>query len=368
MLDRVAAGDSLKSVCFDLNLGYEAAQKRICRWQQALGLKSTSVLLHVWATMRGFGTRPDDPTLLRYADLLRNTLGYAAPTRLPPAATVAIPANLSARHCPTPSASTVVRTAAEANTLALLSPALWRVALTQIRDGTYDETTCIGLPALHEWFLYLVGQRQSEASQRRLAAILSGWGQQDAGRHAMLTTDFQAVRAAHDLPSYHLLVPPRLGMMAQSQAESNRRVWLPKTGVSPFWRSFNEAAATTESSRLQAIWQSVPADHLLDPVVGLAAAVTFLWAKHSPVRAQVSPLINQMISTRCSLVLEHQVNPLQVLRRQACFDCGMSTVEHPDRNTEVASYPVLTAEQLLPQVKSLGVYQRREETIVSAPA
>jgi hypothetical protein len=85
VLDRYAVGETLKTICFDLDLSYDTVQKRISRWQDALCLPSTSTLLHLWMTLRKLGRKEGDPTMLRYAELLCEALGYNAELTLPDA-------------------------------------------------------------------------------------------------------------------------------------------------------------------------------------------------------------------------------------------------------------------------------------------
>lgn len=355
VLDRVAAGESLKAVCFELSLGYEAVQKRMTRLQQALDLKSTSVMLHVWATVRGFGTRGDDPTLLRYADMLRRTLGYDAPTRLPPAEATSDDVDFPAGtrgFVLVKSAPVAAREQAERDTLALMSPAVWRICQRYARDRCYDHSQAAGLPALHEWFCQQINPAPGCSGSDRLALILTVFSQQSASRRELLDDDFTLLSAAQRLCATHLDIPPSAALVT-SAAASN---W---TGVSQasdrtFWRDLSGAAYARDEDQLASLWERPTPEQLLDPGYGLAAAVTFFRARTPALRAAVSPALNRLLSARQQWAVVRRIDPLQLLHRHACFECGMSMVETAPA-TDWAC-PVLTAEQLLPRVKQLFAY------------
>ena len=350
LLDRVARGDSVKAVCFELSLGYEAMQKRMTRWQQSLGLKSTTVLLHLWATVRGFGRRADDPTLIRYAELLRHTLGYDAPTALPPADVMAT-STLRA-FTPVKSAAVVAREQAEQNTLALLSPVLWRVCQQVVREGAYDHSRAVGLPALHEWFRQLAGLARDSDCGERLGGILIDVEQRLSTQASLIGDDFALLLAAHDLQSPHLDMssPSRLPAGVRSLKRHGER----RSFATTFWRKAALAASESGADHLISLWHEPAREQLLDPVHATAAAIVFFRARTPAVRAAVSPVLNRIISTRQQWVTTHRVDPLQILHRQACFECGMSVVELA--TSAHRGDPVLTAEQLLPPVKRLSGY------------
>ncbi len=350
VLDLVVAGESLKAVCFELSLTYDAVQKRMKRWQLALGVKSTPLVLHVWATVHGFGRRPDDPTLLRYADMMRQALGYDAPMRLPPAEPdidgLAF-GNGTRTLAPVKSAAVAAREQAEQNTFSLMSPALWRICLHLARDGAYDQSQANGLPALHEWCRHLADPSHDGAGRERLAAILADFSTQPASRRQLLGDEYALLSAAQALDARHFDFPKHMRLTVD--AHPSRAAGTPRTCSDPFWRQFSLAASREDAAHLMALWQHADREHLLQPAYGFAAAITFFHARTAALRAAVSPMLNRVLSSRRQWVMARQIDPMQTLHRQACFECGMSVVASAP--APMSGFPVLTAEQLLPCTK-----------------
>ena len=351
LLDRFALGDNLKSICFELGLSYDAIRKRLVRRQDALGLPSTATFLHFWMTVRGLGRTAADPTMLRYAELLRASLGYSPSMVLPSPETSAMALQLRSRAWrPAPSAAARDRADAEAMTISLLSPAAWHAVLLVATSGSWQADKWPHVNGQHELF-------------QRLALVTSG---------AELSDKLVAsLDRALDLGNVPWLRP----MLAFGAVESPLLVSAPplpwprdrakappvfSDGAFDSTRDFrfaSELSVLLEQGNTAAVQRLLCAvDDSIDygPLTGFSVALTFFQSNSPGLRAMISPLLNRLISCRAHLAETLGVHPTRLLDSIALTDCGVSAPAERYLLPGGDRLLALAAEQLLPEVRGLS--------------
>lgn len=363
LLDRFALGSNLKSVCFELGLSYDMIRKRLVRRQNALGLPSTATFLHFWMTVRGLGQTDSDPTMLRYAELLRASLGYAPSMVLPAPETTPATLRLQARVW-RPAASMMIRDRAdaEAMTMAVLSPVAWH-ALLVVSDAnarTRESTHQVSITAQHELFRSVVLPERSGALGHRLRELID-----QALCAEEVSTNAKAT----------LTRAPWLRMMLFSGTVSSTLIsaapptpWTvhrpalatveDATAFSPsvdyeFACDFLEATARGSVPEMQQLLGRVDDNNRFGPLTGFVLTFAFFRSTSPRLRAITSPVINRMISSRVHLAQSLSIHPTRLLASIAMQDSGMS--DSPVRHQLIRDerLAALSAEQLLPEVRAL---------------
>lgn len=363
LLDRFALGSNLKSVCFELGLSYDMIRKRLVRRQNALGLPSTATFLHFWMTVRGLGQTDSDPTMLRYAELLRALLGYAPSMVLPAPETTPAMLRLQARVW-RPAASMVMRDRAdaEAMTMAVLSPVAWH-ALLVVSDAnarTREIAHQLSITAQHELFRSVVLPERSGELGHRLRELIDQALRADevsANAKAALTRApwLRMMLFSGTVSSTVISAAPPMHWTVHRPAQATVE---DATAFSPsvdydFACDFLEATSRGSIPEMQQLLGSVDDNNRFGPLTGFVLAFAFFRSTSPRLRAITSPLINGMISSRVHLARSLNIHPTRLLASIAMQDSGMS--DSPVRHQLIRDerLAALSAEQLLPEVRNL---------------
>jgi len=350
LLDRFALGDNLKSICFELGLSYDAIRKRLVRRQDALGLPSTATFLHFWMTVRGLGRTAADPTMLRYAELLRASLGYAPSMVLPSPETSAMALQLRSRAWrPAPSAAARDRADAEAMTIALLSPAAWHAVLLVATSGCWQGDQWPHVNGQHELFQRLLSATSGVELSDKLIASLDRALDLDNTPWLRSMLAFGAIESPLLVPASPL---PWSGDHAKAPSVF-------ADGAFDSARDFRFAAELSlllEQGNTAAIQRLLcTVDDSIDygPLTGFAVALAFFRSNSPGLRAMLSPLLNRLISCRAHLAETLGVHPTRLLDSVALIDCGVSAPAERYLLPGGDRLMALAAEQLLPEVRGL---------------
>ena len=364
LLDRFALGGNLKSVCFELGLSYDMIRKRLVRRQHALGLPSTATFLHFWMTVRGLGQTDSDPTMLRYAELLRASLGYAPSMVLPVPETTPATLRLQARVW-RPAASMVMRDRAdaEAMTMAVLSPVAWHALLvvSNANARTRESAHPVSITAQHELFRIVVLPQRSGALGNRLRELIDQALCADealtSAKAAVISTPWlRMMLFSATISSAVLSAAPPTPWTVHRPALATVE---DATAFSPsldyqFACNFLEATGRGSVPEMQRLLGSVDDDNRFGPLTGFVLALAFFRASSPRLRAVTSPVINRMISSRVHLAQSLSIHPTRLLAALAMQDSGMS--DSPVRHQLICDerLAALSAEQLLPEVRDLS--------------
>jgi len=359
LLDRFALGENLKAVCFELGLNYDTIRKRLIRRQDALGLPSTATFLHFWMTVRNLGRGASDPTMLRYAELLRASLGYAPSLVLPPPQDSAMVTRLRSLFWrPGVNANSRERADAEALTLALLSPVAWHAVLRVAPRGTWDCDALPAIPAQHELFRAIVGVAPAPSAS--------------ALRHVKATyADTYAARNTRDMLRAPWLAPLLSMQALHSALVATANLGAPREGVwhapAPleeeafaagddyrYWQQLSDALGSGDRLRVQQVVATINERHQFGPLTGLALAVSFFNTCSPPLRAMLSPTINRLVSTRLHLAESLQIHPVRLLAHIAQLECGLAAGGDGYLLLADERLAALSVEQLLPEVRQLA--------------
>lgn len=353
LLDRFALGDNLKSVCFELGLSYDAIRKRLIRRQDALGLPSTATFLHFWMTVRGLGRTAADPTMLRYAELLRASLGYAPSMVLPSPDPSPVTLHLQTRRWrPTPSATSRERSDAELLTLSLLSTSTWHAVLVVATNESRSDQPPPHVMVQHELFQRVVFTHSPRPLSRQLSDAVTHLLDAGSGSwtHAILslgTTQSSLLTPATDLPWHCPAGGLTLPDATCDGAFDSYRDF-------KFASEFCAALSQNQTADLQRHLSQVDDGIVYGPLTGLALSVAFFRSTSPGLRATISPVLNRVISCRAHLAESISIHPIRLVESVALIECGVSVSHDRYLLSGDEKLVALAAEQLLQEVRNLS--------------
>jgi len=352
LLDRFALGDNLKAICFELGLSYDAIRKRLARRQDALGLPSTATFLHFWLTVRGLGRAASDPTMLRYAESLRASLGYTPPMVLPAPDKSQLTLQLSSRAWrPARSATARERAEAEAITTSVLSTPVWHATLVATMGTDPFAATVPDVMAQHEVFQRLVLPERAhgvpELLHDRIARLLNSATASWLGPMLALgvtRSPLLSAPTALPWPPPGTAPDPVAGCDGAFEAAADSR----------FARAFCASVAGARIPDIQALLRTVDEAVTYGPLTGFALSLSFFHATSPVLRSMISPVLNRIISDRVHLCESLGVHPALFSRTTAMLECGVSASHEDYQLLSGEKLPALAAEQLLKEVRSIS--------------
>lgn len=310
-LDALAAGGALKAVAAEHGLSYEALHKRLHRWRQRLGLRSTADLLYLWTQSRDEAVAPHLPTLLRC--LRDGSIDESQEDQVGRMSPAAFPAHVLTRFAP-PRKDSSRRAFRRRTALALLSPIPWSVLL-EIGVGEAEAFARPAVLAAHETFLTLIESEASPGPIERAVGTLHAAlgcaavaapgrnrGPEPAERLLQrlgesVAPSLRALRPIdeNDAP----IEPPRLRILyepAEDEAHAGRML---------------TAIAEGRWERILGLINDMPDDLLWAPRTGLA--LTLAARRGGAHEARLFDALDLVLATRRRMALEVGVHPMRLL-------------------------------------------------------
>jgi hypothetical protein len=345
VLDRAAAGEKLKVVCYELDVPYDTVQKRFKRWQTQLALPSLQTLLVVWRIVRSSrrALRTDRlvdpaPALLRHAPEL--AIEYALQEH-DAQYEVRLPEKFKACHTDWPSAvlkQAMTGSRALALAEAVFSPALWFALLVTGQENQLEGLRQALVPQQHLAFLQLLGVASGSQTHGTVQALQKVVDEESAADWLTLAgTPF----ALPLLCSGRAL--GRYSSLARSAAEARLRA-APPLQQRHHWEHFAERVQVTayDAHNDVALWQrfcavthdvdaamtllrGVSLDVLLGPLAGLCVAVALAHPRFAASHSVLFKIWRAMLIARVRHAQSLGISPPGLLAYFSMEESGIAT-------------------------------------------
>jgi hypothetical protein len=357
VLDRAAAGQKLKVVCHELDVNYDAVQKRFKRWQQELDFHSLNNLLHVWRTVRSKQRLVDlaEPTLLRYASEIANE----AARRLNNAAydmTIS-----DAQRQRQPAAEMFARSTHPRHgdgpllTQCVLSPALWHTLLCVGQEQGEAALQRAHIVAQHRLFLHALMPNEPVDADDQSVTHLLRWMRDIDRASSMMSTGrgtpvalplLVAIRRMHVL-RHHALSGAEIALRDSTRAQESaiwqrvadamgavafsahddmaflHQMWR-DVKIKPAARDAQSGGSDIDGGAPEPEFAAVATCHVLGPLTGLALALMATQIQHPDLAACSAEALQTLVHVRLQHAQALGIHPVRLLAHFSMREAGVA--------------------------------------------